>query len=196
MSERTPLLAIASDGSLIAASIQRPSVFATVFDRHFPTVHRYLARRAGREQADDLSALCFTVAFERRASFDSRVDGALPWLLGIATNLLRDHWRSEQRLLETLARLSHQREPASTEDTSGVLGGTDSALAQALSALEPAQRDVLFLWAWAELSYDEIAIALAVPVGTVRSRLARARSRLRVELARSDGAQTPEKEHR
>jgi RNA polymerase sigma-70 factor (ECF subfamily) len=37
----------------------------------------------------------------------------------------------------------------------------------------------LLLYAWEELSYEEIADALGVPVGTVRSRLNRARVRLR-----------------
>jgi RNA polymerase sigma-70 factor (ECF subfamily) len=41
---------------------------------------------------------------------------------------------------------------------------------------------VLLLFAWEELSYDEISVALNVPVGTVRSRLARARARVRAEL--------------
>jgi DNA-directed RNA polymerase specialized sigma24 family protein len=118
VNEQPSLLAMTSDRSLIAASIERPDVFAAVFDRHFPTVHGYLARRAGREQADDLSSLCFTVAFERRSSFDLRAKRALPWLLGIATNLLREHWRSEQRLLETLARLNYQCQPAFAENPS------------------------------------------------------------------------------
>jgi RNA polymerase sigma-70 factor (ECF subfamily) len=40
----------------------------------------------------------------------------------------------------------------------------------------------MLLYAWEELSYEEIAVALRVPVGTVRSRLARARARLRAAL--------------
>jgi RNA polymerase sigma-70 factor (ECF subfamily) len=40
----------------------------------------------------------------------------------------------------------------------------------------------MLLYAWEELSYEEIAAALHVPVGTVRSRLARARAHLRAAL--------------
>ena len=43
------------------------------------------------------------------------------------------------------------------------------------------ERDVLLLFAWADLSYEQIAEALSLPVGTVRSRLNRARTRLREE---------------
>jgi RNA polymerase sigma factor (sigma-70 family) len=60
--------------------------------------------------------------------------------------------------------------------------GADPELASALARLRRDELDVLLLFAWAELSYDEIAAALGVPVGTVRSRLSRARARLRAEL--------------
>ena len=48
----------------------------------------------------------------------------------------------------------------------------------AIGTLPQAERQVLLLFAWEELSYDEIALALGVPVGTVRSRLSRGRARL------------------
>jgi RNA polymerase sigma factor (sigma-70 family) len=70
-------------------------------------------------------------------------------------------------------------EDRATADSAG------PALARALAALLPEQRDVLLLFAWADLSYGEIARALSCPVGTVRSRLARARQRLRELLAAS-----------
>jgi RNA polymerase sigma-70 factor (ECF subfamily) len=54
-----------------------------------------------------------------------------------------------------------------------------------LAGLDGDQRDVLLLYAWAELTYEEIASSLGVPVGTVRSRLARARVHLRSSLARA-----------
>ena len=59
----------------------------------------------------------------------------------------------------------------------------DPQLALALAALRAEEREVLLLYAWAELSYEEIATVTGVAVGTVRSRLARARARLAAELA-------------
>jgi RNA polymerase sigma-70 factor (ECF subfamily) len=59
-------------------------------------------------------------------------------------------------------------------------------------SLGPGERDVLLLYAWAELSYDEIAEALAIPVGTVRSRLHRARGIVR-ELLEANGEATDER---
>jgi RNA polymerase sigma factor (sigma-70 family) len=56
-------------------------------------------------------------------------------------------------------------------------------VAAALAALSPEEREVLLLYAWAELNYDEIARALDLPVGTVRSRLNRARGKAADSLA-------------
>ena len=55
-------------------------------------------------------------------------------------------------------------------------------LGEMLGGLAREQRDVLLLYAWEELSYEEIAAALGIPVGTVRSRLSRARAQLRAAL--------------
>ncbi|HTX29814.1 MAG TPA: sigma-70 family RNA polymerase sigma factor [Solirubrobacteraceae bacterium] len=162
---------------MIACSLGDPSVFSTIFDRHFDAVFRYLARRTERAQAEDLAASTFTVAFERRDRFRPEAESARPWLLGIATNLLRNELRADRRATELAARLRHD-----VRSPSGTAGELADRLALLLRELDPDQLDVLLLYAWEELSYEEIATALAVPVGTVRSRLARARSRLRAGL--------------
>jgi len=52
------------------------------------------------------------------------------------------------------------------------------ALAPRVAALAVNDRDTLLLYAWADLTYEQIAQALGVPVGTVRSRLNRVRRKL------------------
>jgi RNA polymerase sigma factor (sigma-70 family) len=63
-------------------------------------------------------------------------------------------------------------------------------LAGALAGLARADRDVLLLIAWEQLSYDEVARALGIPLGTVRSRLHRARTKIRAALAGTPAAAT------
>lgn len=168
-----------SDAEAITASLSRPELFADVFRRHFDAVHAYLARRTGAGRADDLAANVFVIAFERRGSFRADADSARPWLLGIATNALRNEWRSERRALELLTEL---RLAAGSSEAGGA-SDREAPLAAALTELSPDQRDVLLLHVWEDLSYDDIAQALEIPIGTVRSRLARARERLRSTLA-------------
>jgi RNA polymerase sigma factor (sigma-70 family) len=179
-----------SDGELIAQSNTTADAFHELFDRHFNAVHRYLARRIGRERADDLASQTFTVAFTRRTTFRTDATDARPWLLGIATNLLMNERRAEQRSLEAVGRMQAQPVPPVAELADD---GLDHEIAAALAALDPHQRDVLLLFAWGELSYEEIASALAIPVGTVRSRMSRARTYLRLRLERPV---QPEENHR
>ena len=168
-----------SDSATIAGSLERPEGFAEIFDRHYTAVHRYLARRVPGAQADDLASTTFVIAFERRRSFRPDSTSARPWLLGIATNLLHERHRVARREQGALALLNAER-PA---DSDGASEGLDTdRLAEALVTLDSAQRDVLLLHAWEDLSYEEIAEALDIPIGTVRSRLARARAHLRLRL--------------
>ena len=185
MAARPITAELSQDAAAISSSLSAPDAFAAIFNRHFTPIHRYLARRVGRECADDLAAQTFTVAFERRGSFNLTADDARPWLYGIATKLLANHRRREQRQLQTIARLGAQPTEASDAVES------DWELASVLASLAPAQLDLLLLHAWAELSYEQIAESLGIPVGTVRSRLARVRAFLRAELASAAPADVP-----
>jgi len=175
-----------SDADIVARSLDAAEAFAALFDRHAAAIHRYLARRIGAAVADDLLAQTFLIAFERRGAYDPGRADARPWLYGIATNLLRKHHREEVRLFRALARAGadpgtagcHAERVAERVDARA----GSRQLAAALAGLKPPDRDVLLLFAWADLSYEEIARAQDIPVGTVRSRLHRARVAVRAAL--------------
>jgi RNA polymerase sigma-70 factor (ECF subfamily) len=157
--------------------------FDEVFEAEFRPLHRYLRRRLGTEAAEDLAAETFTVAYRNWARLDP-ARPVRPWLYGIAANLLRHHWRAERRMLRAYARTGV--DPV-VEDLDAVVIRADAHalrrdLAQALASLRPADREILLLHAWAELSDSEIATALSLPVGTVKSRLHRTHERLRNQL--------------
>lgn len=183
------LLDTLTDAAAITASLHDPARFEVVFLRHFGAIHRYLHRRAGRELADDLAAQTFAVAFANRARFDPAQVDAGPWLYGIAGNLLRTHRRTERRQLLAYARTGI--DPVAPDEVSTADERLDAAasaprMARALAALRDDDRDALLQFAWADLTYEQIATALDVPIGTVRSRLARARRRVR-ELLDASG---------
>jgi RNA polymerase sigma factor (sigma-70 family) len=176
--------AVLSDVDCLARSLSEPNAFELIFDRHFGAVHRYLHRRAGHQLADDLAAETFVLAFERRATCRAE-DSVLPWLYGIATNLLRRHRRALRRQLRAYARTAvdpwaaYEDEAAARVDDAAL----GARLAGALVAMRPRERDALLLYALADLSYQEIAVALDVPLGTVRTWLHRARQAAQRELA-------------
>jgi len=180
------------DADLIQRSWQDAEAFARLYDRHAALLHRYVARRLGDGVADDIVADAFLDAFRRRRKYDLKVRDARPWLYGIAANLIGKHSRAEVRMLRAYARTG--RDPVRAD---GAVSGDEidsrlSAqavqrdLAAAMAALPAADRDVLLMIAWADLSYREVAAALHIPVGTVRSRLHRARAKVRAALGGYD----------
>lgn len=185
----------ADDAAVIESSWLEPERFAVLFDRHAPHIHRYLARRAGRQAADELVAETFLTAFAKRDRYDLGCSDARPWLYGIATNLVGQHHRDEARQYRIMQRAVAEPEVPDHADrvAAGVTAQATRALLEAaLAALPAGDRDVLLLIAWEQLTSQEVSRALAIPAGTVRSRLHRARTKVRQALAGTDAAATYE----
>lgn len=141
---------------------------------HQPLV-RYLTRRLGdRDWAEEVAQETFL-----RALRQERLTSERSWLFAVATNLVRDEARKDERRrrhLELLAAEERERviipEPLTAERAH------ERALArQAVDGL--AERDRLALLMREEgLNYEEIAHALGMSVGSIGTTLARARRRL------------------
>lgn len=170
------------DNEVIERSASDPAVFAALYDRHAATVYRYVAQRLGDHVAEDVMAETFLVAFERRDSYDLAVPDARPWLLGIATRLMRKYARLEAVAWKGMtADLAAQITPDFIDRAGARIDAERLTLrlAKALRRLSDTDRDTLLLYAWGDLDYAAIAAAMQVPIGTVRSRLNRARRQLR-----------------
>jgi RNA polymerase sigma factor (sigma-70 family) len=155
--------------------------FTLLFDRHVDAVYGYCFRRtANWADAEDLTSVVFLEAWRRAPQVELTTASALPWLLGVATNLMRNRRRSLRRyraLLERVPPLEPERDFADELDERlDAAARARRALAD-LERLPRRERDALLLAAGG-LTSAEVAEALAVPAGTVRSRLARARRRL------------------
>lgn len=103
----------------MTCAIAAPEEFEAAFREHFVPVHRFLARRVGQALAEDLSADVFATAYRRRAAYQPERGSLRSWLYGIAANVVREHWRYEQQLLELDARVAR--------DTRWSLPGTQFA---------------------------------------------------------------------
>ncbi|MBK5288971.1 MAG: sigma-70 family RNA polymerase sigma factor [Acidimicrobiia bacterium] len=174
------------DGELIRASLDVPEQFAVVFERHYPAIDRYCVRRIGLD-GHDVSSSTFVTAFRIRDRFDPTRANAAPWLYGIAGNGLRHHRRSELRRLRAYERVEPGAVSSFDIDDRIDAGAVGARLARGLRTLPTRDRDALLLFAWADLSYEQIADALVIPIGTVRSRISRARIRLRNALGEVAG---------
>ena len=169
-----------TDAAVIASSLERPERFEVIFDRHAAAVYRYLRRRVGDQLADELTAETFKRALSARRGFDTRTPSALPWLYGIAVNLIRMHVRSERRRQDAYRRFAQSRiEPSSADDVHARLDAQalEPALGAMLGSLSRDEREALLLHAWAGLSPAEISEVLSVSAATARKRLHRARAK-------------------
>jgi RNA polymerase sigma-70 factor (ECF subfamily) len=163
--------------------------FGRLYERHARTVYNYCFRRTGDwAAAEDLTAIVFLEAWRRRGQVRLQRDDAIPWLLGVATNVLRNARRSQRRYRAALARMPRERAEDFAPDADRRLDDERRmrAALRALRRLPRGDQDVLALCVWEELTYEDAALALGIPVGTVRSRLSRARARLR-ELSAAPG---------
>ncbi|GHG23933.1 RNA polymerase sigma factor [Streptomyces hydrogenans] len=173
-----------------------PPAFAALFDSYARSVYNHAFRLTGDwSVAEDVMAATFMEAWRLRAKVDPEGGSLRPWLLGIATNVARNHCRSNRRYRAAAAAYAEAgpAEASVPDHASEVAGRIDdrrriAATLRALGALRRTEREVLVLCLWEGLAYTEAAQALGLPVGTVRSRLSRARAKLRTaaegELAR------------
>jgi RNA polymerase sigma factor (sigma-70 family) len=184
-----------TDAVLLEQSVKQPERFAVVFDRHNDEIYRYAVRRLGPEMAEDVVADTFLTAFRKRGTYDRERPDARPWLYGIATHAVREHRRAENRRNRALAR-GEARDAVESFDERSASRVTaerlQPRLAAVLARLSAADRDLLLLIAWADLTYEEAAQALGVPIGTVRSRLHRIRTKVRRALGGTDPMATNE----
>jgi RNA polymerase sigma factor (sigma-70 family) len=174
-----------ADSDVIQASLAVPERFGALHERHAAVLYGYAYQRVGATAAEDVVAETFLAAFAERHRYDTTRASARPWLFGILTNKIADRSRAEKIHYRAYARawqspiVDGLADRVADQVTAQAQRGR---LAAALSRLNPADRHVLLLIAWGQLSYDEVAHALGIPPGTVASRLSRARRKVRAAL--------------
>jgi RNA polymerase sigma factor (sigma-70 family) len=167
--------------------------FDDMFGRYADRVYSHCLRRtASVADAEDATAVVFLEAWRHQASVP--VGDELPWLLGIANNVLRNHWRSRRRFEAAVGRF-HAALPAG-DPADRVAEQVDAEreirrLRPMLDRLPLRELEVLELCVGSNLSPAQAAKALGLPHGTVKSRLARGLRRLRESNPALMAAQQP-----
>ena len=147
-----------------------------LFRTYHDTLVRYLTRRLGdRDWAEEVAQETFV-----RALRQERIVSERSWLYAVATNLVRDEARKDERRRRHLQLLADEARDAARDDPgpTSLERAQEAAIArQALDALAERDRNAL-LMREEGLDYHEIADALGLSPGSVGTTLARARRRL------------------
>ncbi len=146
--------------------------FTVLYDELYPRVLAYAVSRAGRTLAEEVTSETFCVVWRR---FHDLPDPPLPWILGVARNVLRETHRADARRESLAAELRHWI--SSVPDIGEAVEERTSVL-RALAPLSGTDRELLTLVAWHGLSTDEAAKVVGCSRATYFVRLHRARKRL------------------
>ncbi|WP_105619415.1 RNA polymerase sigma factor [Vallitalea okinawensis] len=107
-------------------------------------------------------------------------DSVRPWLITIASNLTKKKLKSTKNKVYYYSNLTDfeyliSNKPINNIDHMII----KDHLKECINSLEPDFREVLILYFFNQLSYEEIAEKLNIRLGTVKSRLSRAKKKLK-----------------
>ncbi|WP_308036697.1 RNA polymerase sigma factor [Cellulomonas xiejunii] len=145
--------------------------FERLVDDHATAVHRYVVRRVGPSDVEDLTADVLTVAWRRRGDVPEGAE--LPWLYRTAAYVVANHRRKSRPVL-----VAEVPERVDGDDPA-LRAVRDDTVRTVLAGMSARDREVLLLHAWEGLAGDALAAALGVGRGGADAALSRARSRLR-----------------
>jgi RNA polymerase sigma factor (sigma-70 family) len=163
--------------------------FTELYDEHYRRVFAYALANAGRETAEDVASETFLIAWRRRADVP---DQPLPWLLGVARNLLHQQRAGGGRrraLADRVAALTTPEDLAAWDVADHVIE-RDGALA-AVAALSERDLEVLALVMWHDLGPRDAAKVVGCSPAAFFVRLHRARRRLARAMNAADTAPSP-----
>jgi len=170
--------------------------FAALVERHKGRVYRTLYQVVGdANDAQDLAQEVFVKLFRSLGSY--RGDAAFTtWLHRVTLNLAFDWLRARKRRPLTVpleppgqeeVRSAELPSPAAGPEELTLRAERRQHLREAIGRLSPDYREVVLLYHFHHLSYQQIADRLGVPVRTVETRLYRARANLKRLLTAMEG---------
>lgn len=167
------------------AEDRNKEAFAALFNHFAPRVKGYLMRRgASPNQAEDIAQETMVSVWRKAHLFDRRKANASTWLFTIARNQRIDNFRRERRPEPDVNDPSYAPDPVAQPDREVSTIEDTAAVRRALAELPEAQREVIALSFYEDISHSVIADRLGLPIGTVKSRIRLALKRLDTLLDR------------
>ena len=161
--------------------VMADQAFEAVVAMHHAEICRYLARVTRRpSDADDLSQETFLRAYRAHASLPPG-SNVRAWLFAIATNLCRNHWRSEARRRRAQEAMTYraEREESAGPDGEAVVEQANARLAEIVTALPLKQRLAFTMRKIHELDYDAIGQSLECSGESARAHVFQALRKIR-----------------
>ncbi|MBT8217741.1 MAG: sigma-70 family RNA polymerase sigma factor [Acidimicrobiia bacterium] len=155
----------------------------------------YCLRRTSEAEAHDATAEVFAVAWRRRDQVPLG-DETVPWLIGVAANVLRNQGRSSRRTRNLAGKLGSQPQQVQPGPEAQVVRRVEYAEVQrAISSLKPDYREVIKLVEWDEIPREVVAEMLSVSRAAIDQRLHRAYKQLERKLRHLSPYQVKGGEH-
>jgi GDPmannose 4,6-dehydratase len=159
--------------------------FGDFYATHRDAVANYVRRRVDDVDSGDIVAQVFSVAWRRFAVVPAPPEDRL-WLFGVARRMVADHRRATLRRSKLHRRLAHEHHVAFFRPGSFEL--LQSQVQTAMGCLRPAEREVLQLVIWEELSHAEASARLGCSPNALEIRYRRARAQFRAAFLGQAGA--------
>jgi RNA polymerase sigma-70 factor (ECF subfamily) len=164
------------------------SRFEALYKAHARAVHAYCLRRTTAEEAKDATSEVFVVAWRRFESVPHG-DEALPWLYGVARNVVANRARSVQRRDRLTTKLASQHEGTVPGPEPQVVRNEEhQELVRALSKLSDKDQEIVRLVEWEGLSREQVADMFYVSRAAIDKRISRAYKK----VAHTLGVPTPD----
>lgn len=145
-----------------------------------------------RELAEEVLQESYVAIWNNAANYQSHLAAPMTWMATIVRNKAFDQLRRSDATVELDADLFDRdvmnalQDPQTTPIEALQISGDAKALAWCMSALEAAQRQVVALAYYHDMSHSEVAEQLQMPIGTVKTWIRRSLERLRTCLAKRE----------
>lgn len=165
--------------------------FSDLYRAYFDAVSRYCLRRLPTEDARDATTEVFEVAWRKIGSVTGH-DEMLPWLYRVAHNVVRNRSRSSRRYLRLINRVAAQPQTIGRDPVELVVASEPArAVMSALAGLSDADREIIRLRAYEDLSLEQVSLVLQCSVDAAKKRSSRALQRLRAALESNTDSTIP-----
>jgi RNA polymerase sigma-70 factor (ECF subfamily) len=155
--------------------------FEAVVGAHHAEIRRYLLRITARaSDADDLSQETFLRAFRAYRALPAGAN-VRAWLFAIATNLGRNHFRSQSRRRRAYAAAATEMVPDAPERADGRLMAEEARarIERVITGLPEKQRLAFIMRKMHELEYPEIGASLRCSEESARAHVFQALRKIR-----------------